>query len=124
MVNFLSYLPVLATLSRMNVVETAPVNSGDSSNWQGLVDGFNYLKRSPHIASLIIIMTCSSLFVIPYTSLLPAVAKELFHGDETTFSWFESIAGLGAMIGAINMARLKSGENLRYRVMFSALLMG
>jgi predicted MFS family arabinose efflux permease len=56
--------------------------------------------------------------------LLPAVAKDLFNGDETTFSWFESIAGLGAMLGAINMARLKSGENLRYRVMFSAFLMG
>jgi MFS family permease len=55
---------------------------------------------------------------------LPAVARDLFVGDETTFSWFESAAGLGAMIGAINMARLKSGENLRYRVLFAALMMG
>jgi predicted MFS family arabinose efflux permease len=73
---------------------------------------------------LIIILTFSSLLVIPYTSLLPAVARELFHGDERTFSWFESAAGLGAMIGAINMARLKTGENLRYRVMFAAFFMG
>src|SRR5690606_6617863 len=54
----------------------------------------------------------------------PAVAKDLFRGDESTFSWFESAAGFGAMIGAINMARLKTGENLRYRVLFSAFLMG
>jgi len=124
MVNFLSYVPVLTTLSMMKVVEYAPKNPQGSSNWQGLVDGFYYLKRSPHIASLIIIMTGSSLFVIPYTSLLPAVAKDLFLGDETTFSWFESVAGFGAMLGAIQMARLKSGDNLRYRVMFSAFLMG
>src|SRR5690606_24312693 len=52
------------------------------------------------------------------------VAKDLFSGDESTFSWFESAAGFGAMIGAINMARLKTGENLRYRVLFSAFLMG
>src|SRR5690606_31697677 len=94
------------------------------SNWRALVEGFSYLKRSPHIASLIIVLMFSSLFVIPYTSLLPAVAKDLFSGDESTFSWFESAAGFGAMIGAINMARLKSGENLRYRVLFSAFLMG
>src|SRR5690606_25646699 len=75
-------------------------------------------------ASLIIIMGFSALPIFPYTSLLPAVARDLFNGDERTFSWFESAAGLGAMIGAIRMASLKSGENLRYRVMFSALMMG
>lgn len=123
--NFLSYIAVLASLLLMNVKEEAPDASRQAvSTWQGLIDGFEYLRRSPHLASLIIILTFSSLLVIPYTSLLPAVAKELFLGDEKTFSWFESIAGLGAMVGAMNMARLKSGENLRYRVMFSALLMG
>lgn len=124
LLNFLSFIPVLITLSMMKVEETTPVKAKGATNWSGLVDGFNYLKRSPHIASLLIIMTASSLFVIPYTSLLPAVARDLFHGDEATFSWFESAAGLGAMIGAINMARMKSGANLRYRVLFSALIMG
>lgn len=123
-VNFLSFIPVLTTLSLMKVKEKPIILSKGSSHMQGLKDGFDYLKRSPHLASLIIIMTFSSLFVIPYTSLLPAVARDLFHGDEATFSWFESAAGLGAMIGAIRMASLKSGENLRYRVMFSALIMG
>lgn len=121
--NFLSFIPVLITLWMMNVTEsTASLSKG--SNWQGLVEGFYYLKRSPHIFSLIIVMTFSSLLVIPYTSLLPAVAKEMFNGDAGTFSWFESAAGLGAMIGAINMARLKSGTNMRYQVMGAALLMG
>lgn len=124
LMNFLSFIPVLTTLSLMRVVEKSISKSEKVSTIQGLVDGFFYLKRSPHIASLIIIMTFSSLFVIPYTSLLPAVAKDLFNGDETTFSWFESAAGLGAMLGAIRMASLRSGDNLRYRVMFSAIMMG
>src|SRR5690606_6156331 len=124
LMNFLSFIPVLTTLSLMKVIEKPILRKKGSSTWQGLRDGFDYLKRSPHLASLIVIMTFSSLFVIPYTSLLPAVARDLFDGDETTFSWFESAAGLGAMIGAIRMASLKTGENLRYRVMFSALMMG
>jgi MFS family permease len=123
-INFLSFIPVITTLLLMKVKEEPNTGLTGTSNWRGLVDGFDYLKRSPHIASLIVIMAFSSLFVIPYTSLLPAVARDLFVGDETTFSWFESAAGLGAMIGAINMARLKSGENLRYRVLFAALMMG
>lgn len=124
LMNFLSFIPVLTTLSLMKIVELPIISIKESSTWQGMNDGFDYLIRSPNIASLIIIMTFSSLFVIPYTSLLPAVAKELYHGDETTFSWFESAAGLGAMIGAIRMASLKTGENLRYRVLFSAFTMG
>lgn len=124
-VNFVSFVPVLITLFLMNVDESAGEGKmTKGSTWQGLVDGFDYLKRSPHLASLIIIMSFSSLIVIPYTSLLPAVARDLFDGNETTFSWFESAAGFGAMIGAIRMATLKSGDNLRYRVLFAALIMG
>lgn len=123
--NFVSFIPVLLTLFLMKVDEgTKHGESSKGSTWQGLKDGFDYLKRSHHIASLIIIMSFSSLLVIPYTSLLPAVARDLFNGNETTFSWFESAAGFGAMLGAIKMATLKTGENLRYRVMFSALIMG
>lgn len=121
--NFLSFIPVIVCLLKMNVYEQIIANSTESY-LRGLVEGFHYLRRSPHIASLIIVMSFSSLLVIPYTSLLPAVARELFNGNEATYSWFESVAGFGAMIGAINMARLKSGENLRYRVLFSALMMG
>ena len=121
--NFISFIPVIICLMLMNVQEKVLIIPNESA-FEGLKQGFNYLRRSPHIMSLIVIMTFSSLLVIPYTSLLPAVARELFNGDERTFSWFESAAGLGAMIGAINMARLKTGDNLRYRVLFSALAMG
>jgi len=121
--NFLSYIAVITTLLLMKVDEKS-IERSTGNNWDGFIEGFKYLKRSPHISSLIVLMSLSSLFVIPYTSLLPAIAKDLFNGDETTFSWFESAAGLGAMIGAINMARMKSGENLRYRVLFASLLMG
>ncbi len=122
-VNFISFVPVIVCLLLMRVKEDSSQLTKES-NWQALQAGFSYLSRSPHIASLIIVLCFSSLLVIPYTSLLPAVAKDLFSGDESTFSWFESAAGFGAMVGAINMARLKTGENLRYRVLFSAFLMG
>ncbi|MBD1422113.1 MFS transporter [Sphingobacterium chuzhouense] len=122
-INFISFVPVIICLLLMRVTED-PSKLIKESNWRALIEGFSYLRRSPHIASLIVVLVFSSLFVIPYTSLLPAVAKDLFLGDESTFSWFESAAGFGAMIGAINMARLKTGENLRYRVLFSAFLMG
>ncbi|WP_270088098.1 MFS transporter [Sphingobacterium sp. SYP-B4668] len=121
--NFLSFIPVIGMLLLMKVEEKEVVSVKEST-WRGLVEGFNYLRHSPHISSLIILLSLSSAFVIPYTSLLPAIAKDMFSGDADTFSWFESAAGLGAMLGAFNMARLKSGANLRYGVLFSAFAMG
>ncbi len=122
-INFISFIPVIICLMMMRVVEDQ-TKLAKEDNITALKEGFSYLRRSPHITSIIVVLAFSSLLVIPYTSLLPAVAKDLFLGDESTFSWFESAAGFGAMVGAINMARLKSGQNLRYRVLFSALLMG
>lgn len=122
-VNFLSYFVVLGTLLSMRLQEP-PVHQKRISNWQGLVDGFQYLRRSNHLSSLIILLSLSSLFIIPYTTLLPVVAKEMFHGDATTFSWFESAVGLGAFAGAIYMARLHPHANLRFRVIAAALVFG
>lgn len=121
--NFISFIPVLICLFLMDVIED---NSSltKESNLEALIEGFKYMRRSPHLFSLIIVLAFSSLLVIPYTSLLPAVAKDLFNGDEVTFSWFESAAGFGAMLGAFQMARLRAGVNFRYRVLFSAFLMG
>lgn len=122
-VNFFSYFVVLGTLLAMRL-RNDPVPVRTMSNWQGLVDGFNYIRKSTHLSSLIIVLALSSLFIIPYTTLLPVVAKEMFNGDATTFSWFESAVGLGALLGAIYMARLHPTANLRFRVIAAALVFG
>lgn len=116
MVNFVSFIAVLGTLLAMKLSLSTPETKQEST-WQGLKEGFSYLRHSPHLSSLILLLSASSLFVIPYTTLLPVIAREMFDGDATTFSWFESAAGLGAMTGAVYMALTKAGTNLRFRVM-------
>ena len=115
-VNFISFTAVIGSLLAMKLEFKAPLAHKEST-WQSLKEGFSYLRHSPHITSLILLLTASSLLVIPYTTLLPVIAREMFNGDATTFSWFESAAGLGAMVGAVYMARMRMGTNLRFRVM-------
>jgi len=106
LINFLSYIAVLTCLSLMKVRITE-IAKPTENIWFDLKEGFQYLKSSPNISSLILLMASSSLLVIPFTTFLPVFAKDIFHGDATTFSWFESCGGLGALIGAIYMATLK-----------------
>ncbi|SEM84846.1 Transmembrane secretion effector [bacterium A37T11] len=122
-VNFVSFIAVLLTLYLMKL-DLRPM-VGSKENWkEALVEGYHYLRRSPHIASLILLLTASSLLVMPYfNTLLPVVAKEIFHGDAKTFSWFESAAGMGAMFGAVYMAFQKAGRNLRFLVIGASALL-
>ncbi|MFC3197776.1 MFS transporter [Parapedobacter deserti] len=115
-VNFVSFFAVIGSLLSMRLTNK-PLSAKQESTWKGLKEGFNYLRHSPHLLSLILLLAASSLVIIPYTTLLPVIAREMFNGDATTFSWFESAAGLGAMAGAIYMARTQVGTNLRFRVM-------
>ncbi|SFC23167.1 Transmembrane secretion effector [Parapedobacter composti] len=120
-VNFISFIAVIGSLLCMRLVPK-PIAAKQESTWRGFKEGFSYLRHSPHLLSLILLLTASSLCIIPYTTLLPVIAREMFHGDAATFSLFESSAGLGAMIGAIYMARTRIGINLRFRVMKASAL--
>lgn len=108
--NFLTYIAVLICLSLMKI-KLKPVEKSKENIWFDLKEGFNYLKNSPNISSLILLMAASSLIIIPFTTFLPVFAKDIFNGDATTFSWFESVGGLGALMGAVYMATLKSTRN-------------
>ncbi|SHM15956.1 MFS transporter [Chitinophaga sp. CF418] len=111
LINFLSFIAVICCLLMMKL-KLIPASRSEVNIWGDLRKGYEYLKESPDLSSLILLLAASSLLVIPYTTLLPVFAKDVFHGDATTFSWFESAAGLGALFGAVFMATLKPAHDL------------
>jgi MFS family permease len=116
-INFFSYLPVLICISMMRMNTPAKPSSNDI--WTELKEGFYYVSGNRNLSSLIMMLTISSLFVIPFNTLMPIFAKDLFSGTAKTFSWFESAAGAGSVISAVYLANLKKGKNL-IRIMIAA----
>ncbi|PST84424.1 MFS transporter [Pedobacter yulinensis] len=121
LINFLSFIPVITCLLFMRLEPYVP-QTLTGNTWHGLKEGFRYLERTHDISSLIVVLALSSLLVIPFSTLLPVFAKDIFSGDATTFSWFESAGGLGALIGAVYMARLKGAKKLRTIVIGANLI--
>ncbi|QJD94864.1 MFS transporter [Mucilaginibacter robiniae] len=119
--NFLSYIAVLTCLFMMKL-NTAIVNRPQKDIWTELKEGFHYVASDRDISSLIVMLTISSLFVIPFNTLMPIFAKDLFHGSAKTFSWFESAAGLGSVFSAVYLAYLKSSKGL-IKIMAGASLL-
>ena len=121
LINFLSFIAVITTLLMMKI-KVPPKVKHVEHIWQNLSQGFTYLKRNPGLKNAIILMAMLSFIIMPYVTLLPIYAKTVFKGDVTTFGWLNAISGLGALMGAIYVARLHTERNL-LKVMIGAGLL-
>lgn len=121
--NFLSYIPVLISLSLMKLKsEAKAVNK--LKMLDDFIEGLDFVKKEGKMAKMLLMLTCSSLFVISFNTLMPVFAKDIFNGNAQTFSWFESAAGIGSIISAIYLANLKSVENINKVMIGASILLG
>ncbi|HTR29149.1 MAG TPA: MFS transporter [Puia sp.] len=100
LLNGASFLAVITSLMMMRLPPY--VRSEHRQNAVGeFREGWRYLVRTPTIARVILLLATMSLFVIPFSTLLPVYAKLIFHGNAATFGLENSFIGLGAIGGAL-----------------------
>ncbi|MBL4677256.1 MAG: MFS transporter [Mucilaginibacter sp.] len=121
--NAVSFIAVLGSLLMMRLPKY--VKQVHSKNVFGeLKEGFTYLKKTPSISFVIIMLGLISLLVLPFSTLIPYYAREVFKGNATTFGVIDSVIGLGAFSGAIFLASLKAGSNLKKILSINTLIFG
>lgn len=121
--NALSFVAVIASLLLMKL----PVYVAGTHNknvLEELKDGLRYVRQEPSIAFILQMLALISLFVLPFSTLIPVYAKDIFHGTASTFGVIDSVIGLGAFTGAIFLASLKPGINLKLVLAAGALVFG
>ncbi len=121
LINFLSFIAVITTLLMMKIKVPSKEKHVEHI-WQNLEQGFTYLKRNEGLKNTIMLMAILSFVIMPYVTLLPIYAKSVFKGDVTTFGWLNAISGLGALMGAIYVARLHTQKNLLKVIIGAGLL--
>ena len=112
LINALSFLAVICSLLAMRL---PPYKKRELSNdaLTDLGNGFAYLRDTPAIKNVMLMLAAVSFFSLPYITLLPVFAKQIFHGEASTFGYLNSFVGLGALTGALFLASLRSGTNLK-----------
>lgn len=121
--NFLSYIPVLISLLMMKI--TPHIKATDKMKmYDDFIEGLDYVKKETEMAKMLLMLMCSSLFVISFNTLMPVFAKDIFNGNAQTFSWFESAAGIGSIVSAIYLANLKKADNMGKIMIAASLLLG
>jgi len=121
--NALSFVAVIGSLLMMKLpqYEAKP----HIKNMFGeLKEGFAYLKSNPNISFILLMLGTISLFVLPYSTLIPVYAKDIFKGSASTFGVIDSVIGLGAFSGAMFLASLKPGYDLKKILAINTLIFG
>lgn len=123
LINAISFIAVIISLLFMRF--SKPIPHDKSKNvMRELKEGLSYLRDTPGIALIILFIALVSLFSLPYNSLFPVYAKEIFRGQASTFGYLSAAVGLGAITGTIFLASLKPGANFRKILLTCTFIFG
>jgi len=120
LINGLSYLAVIASLSVMDKGELRPNRSRLGSG--AIREGLRYVWRTDALRRPLLLMSVLFLFSFNYSVLLPLLAERTFNGNAGTLGLLFSVMGVGSLGGALAMAgRANPSER---RLALAAIVVG
>ena len=121
--NAVSFIAVIGAIAAMKFPKDA--FSAHNSKAKGhFKEALGYLSENKPVAIIIWIAALSSFFVMPYVTLFPVYAKDIFKGDATTYGLLNSAVGIGAFGGSFYLASLYKTANLRKVLLINTFLLG
>ncbi len=105
-VNALSYVAVIVALLFVKSRQKAKTGLQKGALSQ-LKEGFDYTKNSKPIRDLIMLLALIGLFAMPFGVLMPAFAKDVFHGNAFTLGLLSGASAAGSLVGALYLTSLK-----------------
>ncbi|WP_326983178.1 MFS transporter [Chryseobacterium sp. MYb264] len=122
LINAGSFAAVMASIYFMKI-KTIPKKSIKKGTFTELAEGFKYIKQQPSIMWVIVMLCITGLFILPYDTLIPVYAKEIFNGDAQTFGYISSFIGAGAVLATVILASLKKGTSMRNILILSSIIL-
>jgi MFS family permease len=114
--NGVSFLAVIGALLLMHIpVQSVP--RAVTKTRAALVEGLQYVWRSPIIRTITLNIGIMAMFGTVLTTLAPAWAIEVLQGDVTTNGLLLTARGAGALLGALMIAAL-AGRRARSKLLF------
>ena len=118
-----SFLAVIVSLLFMRLPKYIPKERKKKVLGE-VKEGYYYLRSTPSIGYVILMLALMSFLVLPFNTLLPVYAKQIFRGSASTFGYINSFIGLGSVAGAIFLASLNPGADLKKILLINTLIFG
>jgi len=123
LINAASFGGVMVSLMLMRLPAYVP-KKNDKKIMEEFAEGFVYLKKTPEIGLMVLMLALVSLLVLPYNTVIPVFAKVVFKGNASTFGYITSCIGVGAVAGTIFIASRKSGARLKSILLICTIMTG
>ncbi len=121
--NAISFVGVIASLLLIRL--PAYAKKPHAKNLFGeLAEGLGYVRHTPRIRFVLLMLALVSLLVLPFTTLMPVYARDVFEGTASTFGLIDSAIGLGAFTGALYLASLRPGTDLNRILARNTFILG
>lgn len=113
LIDGVSYIAVIIGLLSMQLPREAVVTlPGRGNLWQELRTGFDYAFGFQPIRAILALTALTSLFGMPYITLMPIFASEVLHGGPETLGFLMAGSGLGALISAVYLTSRPNARGL------------
>jgi MFS family permease len=123
LINGLSYVAVITGLLLMKL----PARDKQIHPPPALTDtveGFRFVRRSPPVRDLLLLVGLVSFAGMSYSVLMPIFADSILHGGPEGLGLLMASAGFGSLCGALSIASRSSTRGLGRVVALSALTFG
>jgi MFS family permease len=122
-INALSYLAVVITFLMIRVTPSERPATHPPL-LQGLAEGLAYAWNSIPIRLLLVLLALVGFMATPYAALMPALTREVFHGDAEQMGYLMGAAGLGAVSGTLYLASRRNVRGLVKVIVLASLTAG
>jgi MFS family permease len=122
LINGLSYVAVITGLLLMKL--PAHEKQMHPPTLSDTVEGFRFIRRSPPIRDLLLLVGLVSFAGMSYSVLMPIFADSILHGGPKGLGLLMASAGFGSLCGALSIASRSSTRGLGRVVALSALTFG
>jgi MFS family permease len=103
-INGVSFLAVIAGLLAMRDLPVVPSKADTEPALRRIAEGFRFVMTEKRIRALLILFALVALAGMPYATLMPIYASEVFHGDARTLGFLMGAVGIGALAGGLTLA--------------------
>ncbi|MFT3932454.1 MAG: MFS transporter [Chitinophagaceae bacterium] len=123
LINACSFMAVICSLLLMKLPPyQEPITKKKATNQ--LAEGFQYVRNTPSIGIILLILALTALLVLPYDTLIPVFARTVFNGNAATYGYISSFMGLGAISATLMLASLRKGADLKFVFLFCSIILG
>ncbi len=122
-INAISYIAVIISLLLMKITPKV-IQVSKRKFITHIREGWKYTFKHPILKHLILNIAVFTLLAMSYTTLLPIFAKDILHGNSKTMGLLMSMAGVGALIGALYLASRKTLKGLVTKMLVGGCVVG